>query len=101
MAKPDILPPSLDDLEALANAAFKSLPDRFVRHIRNMVIRVEDFPDEETEREMELESPFDSLGLSRAVSLDRKSRADPAPPPQMHFLYPPPILYHCLETGED
>ncbi|HEX9465988.1 MAG TPA: metallopeptidase family protein [Alphaproteobacteria bacterium] len=101
MAKPDILPPSLDDLEALANAAFKSLPDHFVRHIRNMVIRVEDFPDEETEREMELESPFDILGLYRGVSLDRKSSGDPAPMPDMIFLYRRPILDYWCETGED
>src|SRR5258708_1116430 len=100
MAKPDILPPSLDDLEALANAAFKSLPDHFVRHIRNMVIRVEDFPDEETEREMELESPFDILGLYRGVSLDRKSSGDPAPMPDMIFPYPPPIPDYWCETGE-
>src|SRR5258708_23107601 len=101
MAKPDILPPSLDDLEALANAAFKSLPDHFVRHIRNMVIRVEDFPDEETEREMELESPFDILGLYRGVSLDRKSSRDPAPMPDIIFLYRRPILDYCGATAVD
>ena len=60
---PDILPPTLETLEALAQTAFDSLPETFVRNIKDVLIRVEEFPDAETEREMELESPFDILGL--------------------------------------
>jgi predicted Zn-dependent protease with MMP-like domain len=101
MANPDILPPSLEDLEALANTAFKTLPDGFVRHIRNVVIRVEEFPDEETEREMELQSPFDLLGLYRGIDLAHKSSSDPAPMPDMIFLYRRPILDYWCETAED
>ncbi len=101
MAKPDILPPTLEDLEVLADAAFKTLPDQFVREIRNVVIRVEEFPDEETEQEMELETPFDILGLYRGVALAHKSSGDPAPMPDMIFLYRRPILDYWCETGED
>lgn len=97
----DILPPSLSDIEALANAAFKALPAPFRRHVKNVAIRVEDFPDEETEREMGLESPFDLLGLYRGVSLAHKSLSDPAPMPDMIFLYRRPILDYWCETGED
>ena len=101
MARPEILPPTLEDLEALADAAFKSLPEQFVGYIRNVVIRVEEFPDEETEHEMELESPFDILGLYRGVSLASKSVGDPTPMPDMIFLYRRPILDYWCETGED
>ncbi len=101
MTGKDILPPSLADLEALANAAFKSLPAQFRRQIKNVVIRVEEFPDEETEREMELESPFDILGLYRGVALAHKSFSDPSPMPDMVFLYRRPILDYWCETGED
>ncbi len=100
-SRPDILPPSLEDLETIANQAFKTLPKQFVRHIENVVIRVEEFPDEETEREMELESPFDILGLYRGVSLAHKSVSDPAAMPDMIFLYRRPILDYWCETGED
>jgi predicted Zn-dependent protease with MMP-like domain len=101
MAKPETLPPSLEDLDVLADAAFKTLPDQFIGNIRNVVIRVEEFPDEETEREMELESPFDILGLYRGVSLAHKSVGDPAAMPDMIFLYRRPILDYWCETGED
>ena len=101
MTGKDILPPSLADLEALASAAFKTLPTEFRRHVEDVAIRVEDFPDEDTEREMGLESPFDLLGLYRGVSLAHKSHSDPAPMPDMIFLYRRPILDYWCETGED
>ena len=101
MAAKDILPPSLGDLETLADAAFKSLPAPFRSQIKNVAIRVEDFPDEETEREMGLNSPFDLLGLYRGVALSHKSVSDPSPMPDMIFLYRRPILDYWCETGED
>ena len=101
MTGKDILPPSLADLEALANEAFKTLPAEFRRHIENVALRIEDFPDQDTEREMGLESPFDLLGLYRGVSLAHKSHSDPSPMPDMIFLYRRPILDYWCETGED
>lgn len=101
MPAKEILPPSIAGLEALADTAFKSLPAQFRRQIKNVAIRVEEFPDEETEREMGLESPFDLLGLYRGVSLAHKSVSDPAPMPEMIFLYRRPILDYWCETGED
>jgi predicted Zn-dependent protease with MMP-like domain len=56
-------PPSLDDIEAIALGALERLPAHFRRHVEGVIVRVEEFPDEETEREMELESPFDLMGL--------------------------------------
>ncbi len=66
-----------------------------------MAIRIEEFPDAETEREMGLESPFDLLGLYRGVSLDRKSVSDTPADVDMIFLYRRPILDYWCETGED
>ena len=101
MTAKDVLPPTLADLEALASEAFKTLPAQFRRHIKNVAFRIEDFPDEETEKEMGLESPFDLLGLYRGVSLAHRSHSDPAPMPDMIFLYRRPILDYWCETGED
>ncbi|HKW52478.1 MAG TPA: metallopeptidase family protein [Stellaceae bacterium] len=66
-----------------------------------MVIRVEEFPDAETEQEMELDSPFDILGLYRGVALPRKSVLDARAEPDIIFLYRRPILDYWCETGED
>ena len=65
------------------------------------MIRVEEFPDEETEAEMELESPFDILGLYRGVALPQQSVSDPRTEIDMVFLYRRPILDYWCETGED
>ncbi|MGH6973448.1 MAG: metallopeptidase family protein [Stellaceae bacterium] len=95
------VPPSLADIEELANRALGSIPRRLKRHLGAVVIRVEEFPDEETERAMGLDSPFDILGLYRGVALPHKSLSDPRPHMDMIFLYRRPILDYWCETGGD
>ena len=94
-------PPALADIERLAERALAQLPDTFRRHLGNVRICVEEFPDEETEEEMGLESPFDILGLYRGVALPHKSTSDARPHLDMIFLYRRPILDCWCETGED
>ncbi len=94
-------PPSLADIEAITRAELATLPPELARHVRGVVVRVEEFPDQETEREMELASPFDLLGLYRGVSLDRKSVADIPEDVDMIFLYRRPLLDYWCESGED
>jgi len=95
------LPPSLADIEELAQRALATIPRRLKVHLGPVVIRVEDFPDEETEEAMGLDSPFDILGLYRGVALPHKSVSDPRPDLDMVFLYRRPILDYWCETGED
>ncbi|HXQ50366.1 MAG TPA: metallopeptidase family protein [Stellaceae bacterium] len=100
MSAPPALPPTLADLEAMAKVALESIPAELKRHLGPVVVRVEDFPDAETEAEMELESPFDILGLYRGVALPRKSVSDPRPNIDMIFLYRRPILDYWCDTEE-
>jgi len=97
----EILPPTLEEFETLAAEAWDSLPRKFRRMAEGVVVRVEEFPDEETEKEMGLESPFDILGLYSGVDLAHKSTADVPRGPDMVFLYRRPILDYWCETGED
>ena len=101
MSEPPRLPPSIADLEALAERALGTVPVELKPHLGRVVIRVDEFPDAETEAEMELESPFDILGLYRGVALPRKSLSDVRPDPDMIFLYRRPILDYWCETSED
>lgn len=94
-------PPTLDDLERIAARQLATLPAAFRRHVRDVVIRVEDLCDEETEREMRLESPFELLGLYRGVALGDKSVSASATDLDMIFLYRRAILDYWCETGED
>ena len=100
-AHPHTVPPSTPDLERMAEEALDTIPKELLAPVGNLLIQVEDFPDEETEREMELESPFDLLGLYRGVDMTRQSLADLRSGPDMIFLYRRPILDYWCETGED
>jgi predicted Zn-dependent protease with MMP-like domain len=95
------LPPSLADIDRLAQQALATIPAELRRHVGDVIIRVEDFPDEETEEEMELESPFDLLGLYRGVALPRQSVLSTRADMDMIFLYRRPLLDYWCETGED
>jgi predicted Zn-dependent protease with MMP-like domain len=92
--------PDLADIEVLAYEALATIPTELRRHVANVVIRVEDFPDDEVSAEMELESPFDLLGLYQGVSLDRKSIGDVPGGLDMILLYRRPILDYWCESGE-
>jgi predicted Zn-dependent protease with MMP-like domain len=93
--------PSLDEIEALAQAAYGRLPEAFRRLCGGVVVRVEDFPDDDTLAEMGLDSPFDLLGLFRGIGLAQ----DGAVPqtgqfPNMIWLYRRPILDYWAEHEE-
>jgi predicted Zn-dependent protease with MMP-like domain len=95
------LAPSLADIETLGKRALDTIPGEFKRALGPLVIRVEEFPDEETEELMELETPFDILGLYRGVALPHQSVSVPRSEIDMVFLYRRPILDYWCETGED
>lgn len=101
MSEPYAHPPSLDDLRDLARAAFEQIPRELTRHVDGVVLRVDEFPDLETEREMGLESPFDLLGLYRGVALGDKSVSATPGDVDMIFLYRRPILDYWCGSGED
>ena len=92
--------PTLADIEAIARYELAQIPEPLRQHVRDVVIRVEEFCEPEVEREMELESPFDILGLYHGTSIDRKSVGDVAHDLDRIFLYRRPILDYWCETGE-
>lgn len=93
--------PTLGDLEIMAREAFDAMPRELTRSVEGVVIRVEDFPDAQTELELELESPFDLLGLYSGVALGDKSVSDTPAGVDMIFLYRRPILDYWCDSGED
>ena len=97
---PPTTPPSLDDIEALATDALRTLPAHLRARIANVVVRVDEFPDDETLAEMGFDSPFDLMGLYRGVSLDRQTTQDVRQDLDMIFLYRRPMLDYWCETGE-
>jgi len=92
--------PSLEDIEVLAQAAYRRLPQRFRDLCGNLVIRVEDFPSDDVIEEMKLESDFDLLGLFHGVGLPFQSESAPVKMPNLIWLYRRPILDYWAEHEE-
>ena len=89
--------PSLGDIEALAAEAYARLPDHFRKLCEGLIIRVEDFPDDEVADSMRLETEFDLLGLFQGVGLPFQSESVPEVMPNMIWLYRRPILDYWAE----
>ena len=92
--------PSLDDFAALADAAFRSLPEGFRRLAGDVIFRVDDFPSDEVLDELGLEDPFGLPGLYQGLHIGHGSALGPAAQPSMIFLYRRPILDEWAERGE-
>jgi predicted Zn-dependent protease with MMP-like domain len=101
MEEPPRYAPDLAEIERLAERARATLPAELAIHVKDVVLRVEDFCDEETEREMELESPYDLLGLYRGINKLDESVSSPRRQPDMIFLYRVPLLAFWIESGEE
>lgn len=91
----------MNDIEGLATKALAALPDGFRRYLGEIVFRVQDFPDDDVLAELELESPFELMGLYQGIDMGSKSVSDPAGEIDMIFLYRRPLLDYWCETGED
>lgn len=92
--------PSLDDLAALAEAAFADLPAEIRKAAGEVVFRVDDFPDEETLDALGIEDAFELTGLYQGVDRIHRSLFDPAPEASRVFLYRRPILDEWAERGD-
>jgi predicted Zn-dependent protease with MMP-like domain len=96
----DATAPTLDDLELLAREAFAGLPAEFRALTGEIVFMVQDFPDDDVADDMDLESPFDILGLFQGPDLASREGASAPSHPTMIFLYRRPILDYWSEHEE-
>jgi predicted Zn-dependent protease with MMP-like domain len=92
--------PTLADIEALAASAWDRLPHEFRSLCGDLVIRVEDFALDEVLDELDLESPFDLMGLYQGTSLARQSVSDVPQGPDMVFLYRRAMLDYWADSEE-
>ena len=99
-AAPDLMAPSLDDFARLARDAFDALPAEFRQAAGEVVFRIDDFADEQTLKDLEIEDPFELTGLYHGVDIGRREGLGPAPEPSRIFLYRRPILDEWCERGD-
>jgi predicted Zn-dependent protease with MMP-like domain len=89
--------PDAEAIEAIARAALGRLPETFRQHLGNVVLWVEEFADDATLGEMEIDDPFALSGLYRGRPVGMKSVDDTGALPDMIHLYRRPILDEWAE----
>jgi predicted Zn-dependent protease with MMP-like domain len=96
----DQIAPSLDDFGRLAQAAWETMPAQFREMAGDVIFRIEDFADEETLADLEIEDPLELTGLYHGVDLTQQSIMNPAPQAAIVFLYRRAILDEWIERGD-
>lgn len=91
--------PSLEDIEALARVCFAELPSEIRQLAGDITFMVQDFPDDSVVEDMELESPFEILGLFHGPDLAARDQGHGAET-TMIFLYRRPILDYWTENAD-
>lgn len=91
--------PSLDDFEEIARTAWALLPEAFRAMAGEVVVRIEDFAEDDLLADLEIDDPFALTGLYSGVDLTQQSMMDPQPTIPMVFLYRRPILDEWAERG--
>ncbi|PXA85401.1 neutral zinc metallopeptidase [Nostoc sp. 3335mG] len=86
------LSPDADAIEAMARAAMARLPQAFRAHLDGVVLQVEEFADDATLAEMDIDDPFALSGLYTGRPVGMKSVDDSGTMPDVIHLYRRPLL---------
>jgi len=92
--------PSAAEIEAIARRTLAALPHPFAGHLRDVVLMVEEFADEETLDAMEIEDPFDLTGIYEGIPITERSVEHSGTLPDRIRLFRRPILDEWA-AGED
>ncbi|MEB8387515.1 metallopeptidase family protein [Rhodobacteraceae bacterium KMM 6894] len=90
MTLPD--PQSLDAIETMARTAIAAFPAPFNALAAPVLLRVEDWPEKTMLRDLNIDDPLDLTGLYEGIPLTEKSVSNPAPWPDIVWLFRRPIL---------
>lgn len=88
------------EFEALVERALRTLPRRFKEKIANVAIVVEDWADDETLRELDIEPPDTLYGLYRGIDLTHRDTSYGNVLPDTIHIYQGPIQEDCADAAE-
>ena len=88
------------EFEALVERALRTLPRRFKEKIANVAIVVEDWADDETLRELDIEPPDTLYGLYRGIDLTHRDTSYGNVLPDTIHIYQGPIEEDCADAAE-
>ncbi len=96
------VPPSPEDISVMATTILEALPEELYTFCEALTIRIDEFPDEATEQELDLGDSYDLLALyksGREISpgVERKIASED----DLLILYRRPIMDMWCENCED
>lgn len=99
MAQRQTFAPDAAEIERLAEAAVARMPEGFRRHLDGVVLRIDEFAEDEVLDQLGLEDPFDLTGLYTGRPIGERSSMLSGELPAMIHLYRRPLLDEWVETG--
>lgn len=96
------IPPSIEDIEGMSQVHMDNLPSELMEYCEDLVLEIEEFPDEVLEADLDLDSPFDIFAIYKSGAeispgiLTKNPQED-----DRLVLFRRPILDYWCESGED
>jgi predicted Zn-dependent protease with MMP-like domain len=95
-------PPSTDDLAVLARQVIETLPDELSSKCEELILEIEEFPDDAVLQDLELSNPYELLALYHsAKEISPGVQKKIANGEDKLVVYRRPILDLWCEAGED
>lgn len=88
---------SEQEFETIVADTLDRLPPRFARHIFNLVVVVEEYPDAHTLAAMNLDNPLDLYGFYHGMPLTHRAHDYGMVLPDKISIYRQPILASCAD----
>ena len=99
MAQRQTYAPDAAEIERLADAAIARLPDHFRRHLDGVVLRVEEWAEDEVLEQLGLDDAYDLTGLYTGRPVGERSSMLSGELPAMIHLYRRALLDEWAESG--
>ena len=99
MSDRQTLAPDAAEIERLAEAAIARMPAHFRRHLEGVVLRVDEFAEDEVLGQFGIEDSFELSGLYTGRPIGERSSTQSGELPAMIHLYRRPLLDEWAETG--
>ena len=95
------LAPSIAEMQAMAEAALRQLPSAFAERLGDILLLVEDWPDEDTLAELGIDNPYELTGVYEGLPLTERSIEHSGTLPDRVRLFRRPILDEWAERGDE
>ena len=89
--------PSLGEIQSIAEDIVHSLPKRFRKMIRQIFIRVDNFPDILTLKNLKIDNKYDLLGLYKGIPIPSRKDENFSISADFIYLYRCPLVRYTMD----